>query len=1783
MSNSSKKKGRNAGTAVTEPEDDGMVSASSMPTPLPEAAAFVAALDEKQDEMLRQQQLMMQTMMSQMRQMLDERLGVITDRISSLENKQADVASPKVSLSAAAAPRITSTVDGPTAASTTFADAGQTRRRISSIGSEDPDNDNDGVRYGNNYDTNKTPHGRRMVTNTGISNNNGGIGTGGIHGDTRFPLLPTKIEGFSGEKKSQSVQSWVDQLTTIREITEWPDEIITKHAAMLLSGTAQQWYLTSGRHYHHSWQRFSTELVKKFTMEINPWLTAKYTENIRQKKEEPSRDFMDRVRRELRLLNITGEDRVCEVFLGGCLPEIGADIIRSIGRDPVDAKRLEEIAGRLEMANRMERKRLVGGLVPARIDAYISGDKLQLRKEGRCFLCKQPGHMASHCPKKGQENNDGGVRTVADATANGDWKRDLFCKVCKKKGHTSRYCPGNRFNETPTTSTHQQKKGDVRAVATVKFDEDDNDDEEDDDSYLGAITSVHQINAIDTQVQPVNQTEQASVKTYIVTGEVNGRRLDIMIDTGATVSCIRSEDLQRLRLRVQQQESSTTPYLEAANGGKLVVRGNVVLPLRVWTNRGVHDWKITFIVVDQLTAPCLLGTDFLNKYASGLCWVKKQERLLLRNGDYVALSRTPSTLAGVVEEKEQTKNTVCLIQTRSDLVLKASSICTVPDLCVSRLQSNSTDDVDGSQGDHVYDQPFTIEPAKSLAQDGVMMAPVVYDSSHVTIQLVNTTSKDLEYKKGKCLGSICSVEVLRRQEQGEIKVSEVVKEEVVQRIQGHISREYEDISTAVVTMVQRQRLELLLTQYYHLFDDRHLGTARQPTGTTAETVKHYIHTGDHPPIKSHAYRQSPAMEDIISKEIDKLIENGAVTHSTSAWASPIVMVRKPGGEWRMCIDYRALNKVTVPDVYPLPTVDQLLYSMGDAKVFTTMDLHSAYNQIEVAPEHRNKTAFIHRTGLYEYTRMPFGLINAPGSFQRFINTLIQSGINREQLYIYILAYLDDLIVFSKTFEEHMDHLSTIFKILSLHGLKLKLSKCTFAATRVQYLGHVVDASGVQVDPEKVVGICKMPYPTKVVELQSFLGMTGYYRRFINNDATLSKPLVILLKKDQPWIWTPQCAAAVEEFKRQLTTAPILAMPDYKRRFLVQTDASKMGVGAVLSQRYDSDNGKQIEKPVSFISRTLKKHENNYSVTHLEMLAVIWALKKFRHYILGTRFLLQTDHLALQTIRGTKELYTGRMGRWVLWLQEYEPFDIQYRKGINNANADALSRLPVPKDVMGEEIEQIVNLPEQVTMLTEEEVEQKHNEREMEERQHDINDVSKLQQQDETWADIYAYRQNPSHSHSEAMQRQSEQYTIIEGVLYRRCLANGTARQDNLIVQLCLPKVMVPMVLQELHDEPYSGHLSTQKTWQKAYNRYYWPTMHRDIAHYCESCIVCARRKVPSRMSGIPLLSPQQDWITSYGPMECIAIDVIGPITTSHRASLILTIVDVYTRYGCAIPLLQQNTKSIVTALVQRWFILYGIPRAIISDNGPGFASKVMRGCLKLMGIQTRYILPYHPQANMCERLNKTIINMVASYTQEEDTQAQWSQYLLHVVFAYNTSTHSETGYSPYQLTFGREALIGSEPFITSTHIHEMGRSYPAYVRQLHRHMHMAYRHIQQKVMLKTAERDKMNEQLKSTLSFDIGDKVMIYVLPVSKNNTSKKLLSPYIGPCTVINIYNEVSYQVQIDGTTKKKIVHVSRMKKFILRHHLLQDKPTLSPTTTGLLRDDQVTYDELEEGEVPG
>ena len=487
-----------------------------------------------------------------------------------------------------------------------------------------------------------------------------------------------------------------------------------------------------------------------------------------------------------------------------------------------------------------------------------------------------------------------------------------------------------------------------------------------------------------------------------------------------------------------------------------------------------------------------------------------------------------------------------------------------------------------------------------------------------------------------------------------------------------------DFSTSALTSSQQAQLQNLINEYRDIF-----ALSPQDLGRT-NWVQHTINTQGAPPIRMRPYRVPEAQKERIENCIDEMLEQGIIRPSASPWASPVVLVKNPDGSDRFCVDFRALNDITKKDSYPLPRIAESLDALFGTQYFSSMDLMSGYWQIEMDPESREKTAFVTHAGLFEFNVMPFGLCNAPSCFQRLMECVLRS-LNRR----IALIYLDDVLVYSRTFRDHLDHLRLVFDRFREAGLKLKPKKCHFGQKSVKFLGHVISKDGVQPDPDKIKAIKEYPVPRRVKDVRAFLGLANYYRKFVRDFSKIAGPLHDLTKKALKFRWTDECQAAFERLKSALIQAPILGYPDFTLPFDLYVDASDEALGMVLGQ---VQNGREVV--ISYSGRKLLPAEKNYSVTEREALAVVAGIKYFQPYVYGRRFTVHTDHNAVRWLMGIKEP-TGRLARWAVLLQQYD-FNIVHRSGKSNGNADALSRrdydnLIAPLDKGGVQTEKIRDL------------------------------------------------------------------------------------------------------------------------------------------------------------------------------------------------------------------------------------------------------------------------------------------------------------------------------------------------------------------------------------------------------------------------------------------------------------------------------------------------------------
>ncbi|KAL1191712.1 RNA-directed DNA polymerase-like protein [Cardamine amara subsp. amara] len=632
------------------------------------------------------------------------------------------------------------------------------------------------------------------------------------------------------------------------------------------------------------------------------------------------------------------------------------------------------------------------------------------------------------------------------------------------------------------------------------------------------------------------------------------------------------------------------------------------------------------------------------------------------------------------------------------------------------------------------------------------------------------------------------------------------------------------------------------------------------------------------PISKAPYRMAPAEMAELKKQLGELMEKGFIRASSSPWGAPVLFVKKKDGTFRLCIDYRGLNRVTVKNRYPLPRIDELLDQLRGATWFSKIDLASGCHQIPIDEVDVRKTAFRTRYGHYEFVVMPFGLTNAPAAFMKLMNNVF-----REHLDEFVIVFIDDILVYSKTREDHEHHLRIVMSKLREHKLFAKLSKCSFWQREIGFLGHVVSDKGVSVDSEKIRAIEDWPRPRNATEIRSFLGLAGYYRRFVKGFARMANSLTKLTGKDVPFVWSEECELSFCKLKEMLTNTPVLALPEPGVPYVVYTDASKIGLGCVLMQK---------DKVIAYASRQLKKHEGNYPTHDLEMAAVVFALKIWRSYLYGEKVQILTDHKSLKYIFTQPELNL-RQRRWMEFVADYD-LEIAYHPGKANLVADALSRKRVVKDTE-KDMESLVCMigSLRLNVLTEET---------------EPLGLGAADQAD-LLSRVRIAQEKDAHLVSVAQNDKAEYQVSNNGTI----LVNG---------RVCVPsdKSLREEILREAHQSKLSIHPGTTKMYHDLKRYYHWNGMKRDVAEWVASCPVCQQVKAEHQVPGGLLRSlPIPEW-----KWDRITMDFVTGLPVCDKRDAIWVIVDRLTKAAHFLPMCKKDSAERLAELyVKELYVCMG--------------------------------------------------------------------------------------------------------------------------------------------------------------------------------------------------------------------------------------------------------------------
>ncbi|KAL7281156.1 hypothetical protein ACG7TL_004464 [Trametes sanguinea] len=824
------------------------------------------------------------------------------------------------------------------------------------------------------------------------------------------------------------------------------------------------------------------------------------------------------------------------------------------------------------------------------------------------------------------------------------------------------------------------------------------------------------------------------------------------------------------------------------------------------------------------------------------------------------------------------------------------------------------------------------------------------------------------------------------------------------------------------------------------------------------------------------YPMSREQQAALDEFLEENLRTGRIRPSKSPWGAPFFFVKKKDGRLRPVQDYRKLNALTKKNKYPLPLISELLDRLKGAKVYTKMDIRWGYNNVRMREGDEEKAAFLTNRGLFEPLVMFFGLSNSPATFQLMMNDLFRDLILKGK----VIVYLDDILVFTETLEEHRHVVRQVLQILREQKLSCKPEKCEFEVAETEYLGHIIGAGIVKMDPAKVAGVAEWPVPTTKKELQSFLGFANFYRRFVEGFAKIATPLHRLTGQTE-WRWQTEQQDAFERLKTAITSAPVLAIPNDDDPFRVQCDASDYAIGAELSQKQD---GKW--RPIAFLSKALTPAERNYQIWDRELLAVIASLDEWRHFLVGARhtFEIHSDHKNLEYFRQPQRL-NARQARWVVELQNFD-FTLIHRPGKSMGKADALSRRADHADgEMGEE--RVMVLKEEWFRALVDGTEQ------LRERIRNATEPM-----DNSVRNKLAVK-DPDYEQTE------------DGLIWRRGRVVVPANKE-----------LRGRVIASHHDSITAGHPGRAKTQELIQRSYWWPSIRRDVQAYVKGCAICQRTKIDHRPRAAPLHpNPIANW-----NWEHISVDLITGLPECQGYDAILMVCCMKSKDYIPIPCRKDLTaEGYANLLVRHVVALHGLPKRITSDRGQQFSAQLTADLYYKLGIERNLSTAYHPQTDgQTERLNQEIENYLRIFVNYR--QSDWVGWLALAAYSYRIREHSATGFSPFYMTHGRHPYTGVEtagPVKT-----ESVSQFVARMEEIQREASAAIK-IAQEAMKRSYDRKRGPAR-----EYRAGDWVYLEAYNIHTERPTKKMEDRRYGPFRVAELVGKSAYRLDLPPKWKR-------------------------------------------------
>ena len=1282
------------------------------------------------------------------------------------------------------------------------------------------------------------------------------------------------------------------------------------------------------------------------------------------------------------------------------------------------------------------------------------------------------------------------------------------CRVCRKVGHWAAECPVRKDREA---NRFFRNAAEGRTEVFPR------------DTNPNRVFGKNHDSKEKTEMSTIQLCDEAHVRIRF-----DGKSVCALLDTGCGQSVVGRTVVSSYQLE------PTTRQLFTANGEPLPIAGQMVMNFQIG---GI--WSSVKVLVSEAIHELILGIDWLIEnrcvWNFGQTYLDFKGKRIHTNEAYNVkfVRKLLVSKDTVVEAKKLTHVPVMAMMhsVRNQELWAVQSRVVQRDLIVGSSICKGEDLYTAAQVINLSDNPRTLRKGEMIGEAEI-------------VQLVEPTPEEEVSVQPEDLSTRGTINVL-----GDKSLNQVTTMEGTAKDELDYLKPLHDNMGGTLSADQRSEVIQFLEKNKDVFSRSEYDLGR------TDLVKHVIDTGHNKPFKQQLRRHPIGHLEIIDKHVEEMLANDIIEPSSSPWASNVVLVKKQDGSLRFCVDFRQLNLSTIKDSYPLPRIDTCFDALGGVKYLSTLDLRSGYWQVVNDPSTADKTSFVTRKGSFKFKVLAFGLSNAPAVFQRLMD-LVLVGLTWE----ICLVFLDDIIVMSTSFEQHLERLSKVFDRLRTAGLKLKPSKCHLFQTRVKFLGSVVSESGIEPDPDKVKTVAEWPIPTTLTELRSFVALASYYRRHIQNFAEIARPLHNLTKKGCPFQWGIDQQRAFEELKHKLVNYPVLANPLPEGEYVVDTDASDEALGAVLQQRQGG-----VIRVLAYASRVMDPSERFYCTTRKELLGIIFALKQFRHYLLSSPFLLRTDHAALTSLMRSPEP-VGQQARWLDLLAEYS-FRIEHRAGRLHSNSDSLSRRPCGSrkctrdDCLISACDGLEDGPDNGVpaqfpprlgrMATRrnpdpEEGSPPENtstpEMPIGEHTLSLDIVRQAQENDPVLCQVRVLLEEPEWRTQVDefgmgvvhLWNQRNSLVVIRNILHRQFeRVDGSILYDQVLVPLKLREQFLYWV----HEDPSSGHFGVTKTQEKLQCYAYWPGWRKDVESYVRRCDICNRyKKGPSHRQG-PLQSA-----VGLSAMQKVHIDLTGPHPRSNQGHVyLLTAICAFTKYLITVPLKDKTALSVARALVKHVFLIHGAVELLVHDNGKEFINDIMFHVSRLLGIQNLRTTFYRPSANSsAERVHRTI-NAIIAKTVSQNLK-NWCEISNFVTFAYNCSRHSSTTFSPFYLMFWREPRVGIDLLLETQE--PAYSDYDEYSDDVRRKMQIANGIVEQQLRTVFERAKRRYDQRVKAVQFKVGEFVYYYS-PRLHGGRGRKFRNLTSGPFKIMRKVNHVNYVIQKTPHARPFTVHVDRLLKY--------------------------------------